>query len=120
MSKLAIVFDGPPSHGSGRFVEVELNGQSIKIGEWQQNGDLWELVLSEHHAHIAMLDQFVINADETAKALIEQLQGLRELQGEIEPYAVRLDPEVVMNKSTPSLPHLAEWVEKFLTIMRSE
>ena len=40
------------------------------------------------------------------------------LRQEIEPYAVRLEPEVVMNKSTPSLSHLAEWVEKFLTIMR--
>ena len=30
-----IVFDGPPSHESGRFVEVEdADGKSISIGEW--------------------------------------------------------------------------------------
>jgi hypothetical protein len=30
-----IVFDGPPSHESGRFVEVEdASGNSIRIGEW--------------------------------------------------------------------------------------
>lgn len=30
-----IVFDGPPDHEAGRFVEVEDDqGQSVKIGEW--------------------------------------------------------------------------------------
>lgn len=40
-----IVFDGPPSHESGRFVEVETNsGQSVKIGEWIDRGDgYWAL-----------------------------------------------------------------------------
>jgi hypothetical protein len=33
--KIRIVFDGPPGHESGRFVDVEdTNGRSIKIGEW--------------------------------------------------------------------------------------
>jgi len=35
-----IVFDGPPSHQSGRFVEVETDdGHSINIGEWLQRPD---------------------------------------------------------------------------------
>lgn len=35
-----IVFDGPPSHVSGRFVEVEDSaGKSIKFGEWIQRAD---------------------------------------------------------------------------------
>ena len=40
-----IVFDGPPSHLSGRFVEVENElGESIKLGEWVQRTDgLWAL-----------------------------------------------------------------------------
>lgn len=41
------------------------------------------------------------------------------LKKEIEPYALRLKPEVVMYKSTPSLSSLADWVERFLTIMRN-
>lgn len=35
-----IVFDGPPSHESGRFVEVEdAAGKSIKFGEWVERPD---------------------------------------------------------------------------------
>lgn len=40
-----IVFDGPPSHRSGRFVEVEDgNGTSIRAGGWIKRDDgLWSL-----------------------------------------------------------------------------
>lgn len=40
-----IVFDGPPSHKPGRFVEVEdETGASIGVGEWIERGDgLWAL-----------------------------------------------------------------------------
>lgn len=40
-----IVFDGPPSHESGRFVEVENSeGASIKFGEWVHREDgYWAL-----------------------------------------------------------------------------
>lgn len=40
-----VVFDGPPSHESGRFVEVENpDGASVNAGEWinRENG-LWAL-----------------------------------------------------------------------------
>lgn len=40
-----IVFDGPPSHESGRFVEVENSaGESIRFGEWIHRPDsFWAL-----------------------------------------------------------------------------
>jgi len=45
--QIRIVFDGPPSHEAGRFVEVENeHGESIKVGEWVKREDgLWELRL---------------------------------------------------------------------------
>lgn len=43
-----IIFDGPPGHKSGRFVEVELdNGESINAGEWIQKGKFWALRITE-------------------------------------------------------------------------
>lgn len=44
-----IVFDGPPSHESGRFVEVEdQKGYSIARGEWVQRDDgYWVLRLPD-------------------------------------------------------------------------
>lgn len=40
-----VVFDGPPSHESGRFVEVESPaGTSVRLGEWIDRGDgYWAL-----------------------------------------------------------------------------
>ena len=40
-----VVFDGPPGHKSGRFVEVEDDsGKSISIGKWIKRPDgLWSL-----------------------------------------------------------------------------
>lgn len=44
-----IVFDGPPSHESGRFVEVEDNtGKSIGVGEWIDRGNgFWALRIQD-------------------------------------------------------------------------
>jgi hypothetical protein len=44
---LDVVFDGPPSHESGRFVEVEnLEGFSVGVGEWIDRGNgYWALRL---------------------------------------------------------------------------
>jgi len=43
-----IVFDGPPGHIAGRFVEVEnLEGISISVGEWiHRNDGYWVLRLT--------------------------------------------------------------------------
>lgn len=54
------------------------------------------------------------------EALEKRNRKLEELQAEIEPYAFRLEPEVVMYKASVNTPSLAEFAEKFLTIMRSE
>lgn len=44
-----ILFDGPPSHKSGQFVEVETDdGKSINAGEWIDRGDgYWALRITE-------------------------------------------------------------------------
>ena len=35
-----VVFDGPPSQGLGRFIEVENEkGEGMKVGEWMQRDD---------------------------------------------------------------------------------
>lgn len=44
MTKLHIVFDGPPEHEAGRFVEVENadgTGLSENFGEWVQQDEFW-------------------------------------------------------------------------------
>ncbi len=50
MSKaINIIFDGPPSYKSGRFVEVETDdGKSINAGKWVERDDgLWALRITE-------------------------------------------------------------------------
>lgn len=49
MDKISVLFDGPPSHESGRFVEVEdSSGASIRIGDWMERADgLWALVIDD-------------------------------------------------------------------------
>jgi len=44
-----IIFDWPPSHDSGRFVEVETDdGKSINAGKWVEREDgLWALRITE-------------------------------------------------------------------------
>lgn len=43
--EIHIVFDGPPGHEGGRFVEVEdANGKSICFGRWEQRGAYWHLI----------------------------------------------------------------------------
>lgn len=45
MKHTDIVFDGPPGHEAGRFVEVEdAGGKSIRLGEWVHRADgYWAL-----------------------------------------------------------------------------
>lgn len=44
---LYVIFDGPPDHDAGRFVEVETDsGRSVSVGEWSEYADhpgLWRL-----------------------------------------------------------------------------
>lgn len=50
MRCIDIVFDGPPSHTTGRFVEVEnADGASINFGEWVHRDDgYWVLRIPDH------------------------------------------------------------------------
>jgi hypothetical protein len=45
VGELVIRFDGPPGPEAGRFVEAEINGESVNIGRWKQDGDDWLLIL---------------------------------------------------------------------------
>jgi hypothetical protein len=58
-----IVFDGPPSHESGRFVEVEdAQGKSIKFGEWVKRDDgYWALRIN--HDESKQREQAVVEAE---------------------------------------------------------
>ena len=46
---LDILFDGPPSHEAGRFVECEVDGRSVNAGEWLPPTDdaFWRLRVTE-------------------------------------------------------------------------
>lgn len=44
--EIHILFDGPPSHESGRFIETEnAKGEGISVGRWEQRGDYWHLII---------------------------------------------------------------------------
>ncbi len=60
MSYVDIVFDGPPDHEAGRFVEVEDHtGHSIHFAQWVKRDDgYWVIRLKPHvddlvHVHAA-------------------------------------------------------------------
>ena len=69
LEALHIVFDGPPSHEAGRFVECETpDGRSLNAGEWHERNDgLWELRISA--SSFAALRQ----PDAVPGALVERL-----------------------------------------------
>ena len=93
-------FDGPPAHESGRFIEVERDGASIKFGEWLQDGDDWLLVLpdrSDTANEIAdakhldndlhkILDVLDIGRVRKGRVLIRQRvrEGIEELEAEVD------------------------------------
>ena len=45
MTKIRILFDGPPGPVAGHFVEVEtLDGESVRVGKWVElAGGMWAL-----------------------------------------------------------------------------
>lgn len=64
---IAIRFDGPPGHKSGRFIETERDGAGIRFGEWKQDGEYWLLELPE----VDKLEQAVRELGETWSAAEE-------------------------------------------------
>lgn len=58
-----VLFDGPPSHESGRFVECEDGqGKSIRAGEWSQRGEYWVLSIPTHAADARALRERIERA----------------------------------------------------------
>ena len=49
IATIDVVFDGPPAHEAGRFVEVEnSDGSSIGVGKWVERDDgLWALRMTD-------------------------------------------------------------------------
>ena len=67
MSTIDIIFDGPPSHESGRFVEVERDGKSINYGEWEElDNGLWALRIFDPAEHEATIKE---QAEEITRVL---------------------------------------------------
>jgi len=80
---IRIAFDGPPSHESGRFVEVETeHGNSISFGEWVEgeNG-LWYLQFPNHANEHAALKRALRHAHyRTHKPSPEFCSGCEEIE----------------------------------------
>jgi len=49
LQAINIVFDGPPTHDGGRFVEVETDdGRSVRVGHWSERPDgYWALRIDD-------------------------------------------------------------------------
>ena len=98
MTYLDIVFDGPPSHKSGRFVEAENpEGHAVCAGEWIDRGNgLWALRigLSDRRAELKqMIDaiddekherqplEFWAGMDRAKDVLVEALEFVKVQEG---------------------------------------
>lgn len=112
-----IVFDGPPSHESGRFVEVEnAKGESINAGEWIDRGNgLWALRLSTRAPEAAPGWQLVPKEPDIAMAS----EGYLALQGAVGAIALASgDKNVVFNlwkamlSTAPSAPSVDSGVSE--------
>lgn len=112
-----IVFDGPPSHESGRFVEVEnAKGESINAGEWIDRGNgLWALRLSTRAPEAAPGWQLVPKEPDIAMAS----EGYLALQGAVGAIALASgDKNVVFNlwkamlSAAPSAPSVDSGVSE--------
>ena len=77
-----IVFDGPPSPNSGRFVEIEdETGSSIDYGKWVHRRDgFWVLrIPASDHSRISSLEGSYKNIRESQDALLELQKALLQL-----------------------------------------
>lgn len=90
MASIDIIFDGPPGHEGGRFIEVEDDrGYSINVGEWieEPGGRRWALRLPDHreleaelkaaNANIQALNEDLAKYKALLKERDELLEGER-------------------------------------------
>lgn len=89
MKTIDIVFDGPPGHTAGRFVEVENeNGASIHFGEWVKRDDgYWVLRIPNSAALLKenerLHDLHLERTKSTHKALTERSITIESMQARI-------------------------------------
>jgi len=82
---IRILFDGPPSHESGRFIEVETEyGNSISFGEWIEGEDgLWYLQFpnpTNEHAALKRIYRRIQEADHPTLTLpVEMTVAMAEM-----------------------------------------
>lgn len=99
---IEILFDGPPSHESGRFVEVEDgHGHSIDYGEWVEDGDYWKLVYPdprELQAKLEEKDAEISARDSANSRMLEELgqrsERIKELSGYLNWLLDKIDTEL--------------------------
>ena len=82
--ELHFVCDGPPSHESGRFVELEDgHGRGLGIGDWRKRDDgLWALVVPYGVRESASVDARLASIKETARRIWAAWNGVWESKDE--------------------------------------
>lgn len=90
-----VVFDGPPAHESGRFVEVEdPEGRGIKAGEWIDRGNgLWALRIAIRESSLVAA---LVEALEESRDVVDHAGG--RFAGEL---LARIDAALALVRSTP-------------------
>ena len=79
MKTIDIIFDGPPSHESGRFVEVERDGKSINAGEWVElPGGLWALRIPDFESQLASARAALEKAEAEWDAALDKVSAERD------------------------------------------
>ena len=69
---LRIVFDSPPGHTAGRFVEVEdAYGRGVNAGEWREEPPYWVLYIRPNERALAAEREARVRAE----AEVERLRG---------------------------------------------
>jgi len=82
---LVIRFDGPPGPEAGRFVEVEIDGRSVSVGEWVEQGNYWLLVLGPVYA--------------AAPKLLEALRAVKKRWPCVDPYSQSAEVLAVVDQA---------------------
>jgi DNA repair exonuclease SbcCD ATPase subunit len=77
VTPLFIIFDGPPSHESGRFVEVETKeGRTVHAAEWDEREDgLWSLGPLFSLADVERIQKASDIFEENSETCVEEHEG---------------------------------------------